>query len=155
DLDTLLHAMAASAAANVGDLVALLPAATRGRAKTRISAKSGSHDGAGYSTPSNDAERMIAELWQQLFEVERISLDDNFFDLGGHSLLLVRAHAQLQDRLCADLPIVTLLQYPTIRSLARHLAEGRADAPARDAVIDRARKQREAVARRRSLAGKG
>ncbi|MDN5863891.1 MAG: amino acid adenylation domain-containing protein [Gammaproteobacteria bacterium] len=153
DLDTVLHSMAASAAASVGDLLALLPAATRGLAKSRIAAKAGSHDGAGYSAPGNDAERVIAEVWQQLFEVERISLDDNFFDLGGHSLLLVRAHALLQDRLCVDLSIVALLQYPTVRSLARHLAQGRADALATDSVIDRARKQREAIARRRNLTG--
>jgi acyl carrier protein len=97
---------------------------------------------------------VIAEVWQGLFGVERISLDDNFFELGGHSLLLVRAHAQLRDKVRADLPIVALLQFPTIRSLARHLAGERPGAATADAAMDRARKQREALARQRNLTGK-
>ena len=81
------------------------------------------------SAPTNEAERAIAAVWQELFGVERVSLDDNFFDLGGHSLLLVQAHARLKSGLRADLPIVALLQYPTIRSLARHLTGGPSSAP--------------------------
>ncbi|MGA9829320.1 MAG: condensation domain-containing protein, partial [Rhodanobacteraceae bacterium] len=154
DLDTMLKAMATLASANVGDLLALLPAAVRGRAKARGAVKTRVPAGPDDSAPTSDAERVIAKLWQELFEVERISLDDNFFELGGHSLLLVRAHAELKERLSTDLPIVALLQYPTIRSLARHLAQGSADAARADAVIDRARKQREANARRRNLTGK-
>jgi len=153
DLDTILHAMTTSTASNVGDLLALLPAATRGVAKGQVAAKAGSRGGAGYSAPGNGIEREIAELWQQLLDVERISLDDNFFELGGHSLLLLRLHAQIRDKLRADLPIVALLQYPTIRSLARHLAEGHADETTPGAVMDRARKQREAISRRRNVSG--
>jgi hypothetical protein len=83
-----------------------------------------------------------------------VSLDDNFFELGGHSLLLLKAHVQLKERLRADLPIVALLQYPTIRALARHLTEGPSGGPTPQSTIDRAQKQREAQLRQRTLAGR-
>ncbi len=153
DLDIVLRAFGQSGAASVGDLLALLPAALRGRARaaslSRTSARTGD-----YVAPGSEAERVIAELWRELFGVDRISLDDNFFELGGHSLLLVRAHALLKQRLRADLPIVALLQYPTVRSLARHLSGERATTPGSEAAVDRARKQREAYARQRNLPGK-
>ena len=120
---------ASRAAADVQDLRALLPATSRGRAKAAASARTAAR-GNGYAAPTSDIERVIAEVWQDLFGVERISLDDNFFELGGHSLLLVRAHAQLRDKVRADLPIVALLQYPTIRvarSPSRRRATGRRD----------------------------
>jgi non-ribosomal peptide synthetase component F len=151
DLSTLLEGIARGA--DVQDLRALLPTSSRGRAKAATSARTAAR-GNGYAAPTNDIERVIAEVWQGLFGVERISLDDNFFELGGHSLLLVRAHAQLRDKVSADLPIVALLQFPTIRSLARHLAGERPGAATADAAMDRARKQREALARQRNLTGK-
>ena len=57
-----------------------------------------SDEGAGslallYTAPTTETERAVAALWQELFGVERVSLDDNFFDLGGHSLLLLQAHS--------------------------------------------------------------
>jgi len=109
-----------------------------------------------YSAPSSEAEREIATVWQELFGVDRVSLDDNFFDLGGHSVLLVQAHARLKARLRADLPIVALLQHPTVRSLARYLS-GSANPDgekAANVAMDRAQKQREAQMRQRNLAGR-
>ncbi len=151
DLDAILRAMAVDAA-TVDDVLARLPATMRGRAGS-FAANAASRS-TSYTAPTNEVERVISAIWQQLFGVERISLDDNFFELGGHSLLLVRAHAQLKDKLDANLPIVALLQYPTVRALARHLAGVRAGTSSPEAAMDRARKQREALARQRSLTGK-
>ena len=153
ELRLVLEGMARAADTNVAALAALLPAESRGVAKAASAAVPARRED--YAAPTNEIERVIAEVWQSLFDVERISLDDNFFELGGHSLLLVRAHAALRDRLRIDLPIVALLQYPTARALARHLAGGHAAAAAAtDAAIDRARKQREALARQRRLSGR-
>jgi acyl carrier protein len=151
DLEAILRAIAAGTA-SVDGLLERMPATLRGRAAA-CAARAASRS-ADYVAPTNEIERVIGGIWQQLFGVERISLDDNFFELGGHSLLLVRAHAQLRDKLDANLPIVALLQYPTVRALARHLAGGRTSAPSPDAAMDRARKQREALARQRTLTGK-
>lgn len=71
--------------------------------------------------PANDLEREIAALWAQVLRVAQPGIDDNFFDLGGDSLLLARVHQQLRARGHATLAIVDLLNYPTIRALAGRL----------------------------------
>jgi Condensation domain/Phosphopantetheine attachment site len=74
-------------------------------------------------------EQDIAALWCELFGAPQVDLDDNFFDIGGHSLLLVQAHRLMQERWGIELPVVALLRHPTVRSLARHL-DGTTQAPA-------------------------
>ena len=153
DLATVLDAMSHSTTASMTTILAALPERLRGTAALVAAAARQPARGGPHAAPTNDIERVIAALWQELFDVDQVSLDDNFFDLGGHSLLLVRAHVELKKRLRADLPIVALLQYPTIRTLARHLAEGGPIAgPTPQAAIDRAEKQRRAQARLRKLA---
>lgn len=71
--------------------------------------------------PANDLEREIAALWAQTLRVAQPGIDDNFFDIGGDSLLLARVHQQLRARGHAALAIVDLLNYPTIRALAGRL----------------------------------
>jgi amino acid adenylation domain-containing protein/non-ribosomal peptide synthase protein (TIGR01720 family) len=101
-----------------------------------------------YTAPASEMERRVAGIWQELFEVDDISLEENFFDLGGHSLLLVRAHQRLRESLRPDLSIVALLRYPTIRALARHLENVDERPRGRDAILERARRQRGVQARR-------
>ena len=102
--------------------------------------------------PRTETEARIAAIWRELFEAEAIGLDENFFDLGGHSLLLLRAHARLREDLGRDLPVVALLRFPTVRALARHLS-GEEAAMSSD-VVDRARRQKEALARARNVLGR-
>ncbi|MDC8758074.1 non-ribosomal peptide synthetase [Janthinobacterium fluminis] len=78
--------------------------------------------------PASDLERAIAAVWAQVLGVAQPGIDDNFFDLGGHSLLLARVHQQLRARGHAALSIVDLLNYPTIRALAGHLQRAGAGA---------------------------
>ncbi|HEX7240013.1 MAG TPA: amino acid adenylation domain-containing protein, partial [Longimicrobiaceae bacterium] len=66
-------------------------------------------------------ERVLAEVWKEVLGVDHVAPDDGFFDLGGHSLLLVRVHALLQERLGREVPIVELFQHPTLGGLAAHL----------------------------------
>jgi len=98
-------------------------------------------------------EEVVAAIWRELFHVDRIGMDDNFFDLGGHSLLLVRAHERLLEQVRADLPIATLFQYPTARSLARYLS-GVSGGVATRGTKERAEKQKEALTRMRAARGK-
>ncbi|MEA2695316.1 MAG: hypothetical protein QOJ16_4703, partial [Acidobacteriota bacterium] len=65
-------------------------------------------------------ERSIAAVWREVLGVERVGADDNFFDLGGHSLLLARVHARLSAELpeAAGITMVDLLRHPTVGSLA-------------------------------------
>jgi acyl carrier protein len=102
---------------------------------------------AGEATPRTDMERTVAEIWQELFDNPRVSLEANFFDLGGHSLLLMQAHRKLEEILERRMPIVTLLQHPTVRALARQLSGNGDSRLAVQAVNERARRQQEAMVR--------
>src|SRR5260221_13136019 len=76
-----------------------------------------------YVVPRDNLEKSIAKIWQELLHVEKVGLRDNFFDLGGNSLLVVQAQARLRDALGFDLPVVKLFQHPTVQSLADFLNE--------------------------------
>ncbi len=100
--------------------------------------------------PRTDLERLVAEAWSQALHVERVGLDENFFDLGAHSLMLAKVHAQLCDRLGRSIPIVDLFHHPTVRALAAHLAgEDRESPSLEDARRRGAARRKAAVASRR------
>ena len=82
--------------------------------------------------PAGDLERVLSGIFTEVLQVDRVSVEDNFFDLGAHSLLLVRAHAALQEQRGAKIPLVSFYQFPTIRRLAAHLG-GDGSSPAVDA----------------------
>lgn len=73
--------------------------------------------------PASRLEKRIAEVWKSVLTIERVGIDDNFFDLGGNSLLLVSAHYRINEFAPRPLALVDLFACPTIRSLARFLEE--------------------------------
>jgi len=83
--------------------------------------------------------------------VDRVGIDDNFFDLGGHSLLLMQTHNRLRASLRPDLTVVALFQYPTIRTLARYLDGGAGERVLVPEATGRANKQREALLKQRRI----
>ena len=68
--------------------------------------------------PAGELESRIAGIWRELLNLDAVGVNDNFFEVGGHSLLAARMHRRLMEILGPDLTIVDLFQYPTIRSLA-------------------------------------
>jgi len=100
-----------------------------------------------------ELEEKITSLWKEVLGTRRVGPDENFFDLGGDSLLIVAVHAQLQKLLQREIQVVDLFEYVTVRSLARHLGEAAAPAPTFAAAHEQARKQREALAKRRLAKG--
>ncbi len=74
-----------------------------------------------YQAPAGDTEQVILEIWQSLLDFDHIGVTENFFDIGGHSLLAVQVVRQLGEHLKTDIPVLTLFQYPTIRTLSEHL----------------------------------
>jgi amino acid adenylation domain-containing protein len=106
-----------------------------------------------FVAPRDETERAIAAIWRQALGVEQVGVDDNFFDLGGHSLLLVQVHGRIREALGADITVVELFQHPTVGALAARLARGEEqDAPAREAVDERARRQKAALERQKQAA---
>src|SRR5205807_8039853 len=83
-----------------------------------------------YAPPQTELERIIAAIWQETLQVDNVGRNDNFFDLGGHSLLVVHVHRRLQERSEADLSLIEMFRYPTVGSLAHHLSRGRDGRPA-------------------------
>ncbi|MFL6335978.1 MAG: amino acid adenylation domain-containing protein [Pyrinomonadaceae bacterium] len=88
--------------------------------------------GDGYAPPQNKAERLVAEVWQELLRVEKVGRRHNFFELGGHSLLLVQVRDRLRELFGREVPIIELFRHPTVSSLAEFLSS-RGDAAAPDA----------------------
>ncbi|MEM7674522.1 MAG: amino acid adenylation domain-containing protein, partial [Myxococcota bacterium] len=83
--------------------------------------------------PRGHAEREIAAMWCELLQRDQVGVEDNFFDLGGHSLLLVQLMSKLETRFEREIRITDLFQYPTVAAMARWLGEADADAlPAQD-----------------------
>jgi acyl carrier protein len=101
-----------------------------------------------YVAPRSPMETELAELWAELLGVERVGRDQGFFQLGGHSLLMLRMQARIREHMGRQVPVVDLFRYPTVASLAAYL-EGGDEAPA-------PRRGSERAARRRALAaGRG
>jgi hypothetical protein len=86
-----------------------------------------------YRAPQNDIEKALVEIWQRVLGAERVGVHDNFFDLGGNSLLLIKANREILERLQLELSIVDMFYHPTIQALAEHLLakSGPPRAPAR------------------------
>jgi amino acid adenylation domain-containing protein len=66
-------------------------------------------------------QQLILGIWQQVLSRQKISIDDNFFDLGGHSLLLTQVNEELRKQLSRDIPLIKLFECPTIRTLSNWL----------------------------------
>jgi|APTNR8051073442_1049403.scaffolds.fasta_scaffold01268_9 amino acid adenylation domain-containing protein len=79
-----------------------------------------------FAAPQSTVQKTLAHVWADLLGIDRAGIDDNFFDLGGNSLLSIQCVAQLEGH-GLKLPIVKLYQHPTIRACAAFL-EGDASA---------------------------
>jgi amino acid adenylation domain-containing protein len=77
--------------------------------------------GRDFISARNQTEQRLSELWSDTLHVDRPNIRDNFFDLGGHSLLLVQLHARLKREFNANIAVVDLFRYPTIEGLASFL----------------------------------
>jgi amino acid adenylation domain-containing protein len=70
-----------------------------------------------FVAPGTETEKKLAAMWIELLKVERIGIHDDFFDLGGHSLMAIKALSRIREEFDVDLPLATLLQAPTIAQL--------------------------------------
>jgi hypothetical protein len=109
-------------------------------------ASRGSSTAAAFVSPVGQLERQIAQVWAELLRVDAVGATDNFFDLGGNSLLLARACTMLRQRLNREIAIAELFQHATVRALARHLGGGD------DAAQPSGGEQRERAQSRRTAA---
>ena len=92
-----------------------------------------------YEVAQGQGEQVVTAIWCRLLGLERVGVNDNFFDLGGTSLLAVQSVLALREALGKDIPVVKIFQYPTARSLARHI-EGAAAEDHYQAAEERAQR---------------
>jgi phthiocerol/phenolphthiocerol synthesis type-I polyketide synthase E len=76
-----------------------------------------------YVAPTNDVEQKLAELWQELFGVEQVSIHDNFFDLGGNSLLGVQLVSRIRSTFDIELPMSALFESASVAELSKVIAD--------------------------------
>jgi amino acid adenylation domain-containing protein len=86
---------------------------------------SGAAENHSHVAPRTEIETQLAEIWRQVLNVERVGVHDNFFDLGGHSLLSVRLMAVIHKKLGRELPLSSLFQAPDIAGQAQLLQQTR------------------------------
>ena len=75
--------------------------------------------------PRTPTELALAKIWAEVLGLKQVSIDDNFFEIGGHSLLAIRLTGEIQRQFQFDLPVRAFFQHPTIRDLAAELARPR------------------------------
>ncbi|MEZ0109047.1 acyl transferase domain-containing protein/thioesterase domain-containing protein/acyl carrier protein [Catenulispora sp. EB89] len=104
---------------------------TRGRLASAMAGRSATAGTAGSATAGSATgllgrpdESAVADIWREVLGLDRIARDANFFDLGGHSLGLVRVQAAIAERLGRRLELLDLFANPTVESLARFLSAG-------------------------------
>jgi acyl carrier protein len=104
--------------------------------------------------PSSLTESRILGIWREVLKTQPIGMHDNFFDLGGHSLLLATVQTKLSQAFDREIASVDLYRYPTINSLARHLGEFDLEQRPLNSIRQRADKQLDARLRRRRVAAR-
>ena len=117
-----------------------LPLTVNGKLDTRALPAPEYTDGDRYRAPANPVEEILAGIYAQVLGVERVGVDDSFFDLGGDSLSAMRLIAAINTALDAGLAVPTVFEAPSVRSLSQQLgrrARGPASRPCMAATAPR------------------
>jgi acyl carrier protein len=72
--------------------------------------------------PRNELETKLTDIWCRVLEINQVGVDSNFFDLGGHSLLMLQVQRKIEEELGYQLSVLELFKHPTLSSLAEYLA---------------------------------
>ena len=91
--------------------------------------------GIDFEPPADDAERLLAEVWQEMIGVDRVGRDDDFFKLGGHSLLATRVIAHVKQRCGVELALKAFFERPRLKELAERVSELRWVAQSREVGV--------------------
>ncbi|MEG4587535.1 amino acid adenylation domain-containing protein [Microcoleus sp. MOSTC5] len=102
-----------------------------------------------YAAPQSELELLLAGVWSKLLKLDRVGIHDNFFEIGGNSLMTLQVAVQVRDLLAKDLPVVKLFQHPTIAQLANYLNQGQTASPSNNKFQDRADRQKAAFKRQK------
>jgi acyl carrier protein len=88
-----------------------------------------------YAAPQNEIEKNIARIWAEVHKLEKVDIDENFFDLGGDSLDIIRINTKIKKAFNEEDTVIQLLRYPTVRSFAGYLNRGKNEKVSNNGVI--------------------
>jgi phthiocerol/phenolphthiocerol synthesis type-I polyketide synthase E len=100
---------------------------------------------AAYVAASNEIEQIVVKVWQDLLGIDRLGIHDNFFDLGGNSLIGLKVISRLKKELNLDIPLIALFKGPTVSALAKVIGTGIAEEPANEESRSRGERRRDKV----------
>ena len=99
--------------------------------------------------PKDREVQTVTKIWHQVLGTENIGLNDNFFDLGGHSLLLVKMRNKIRECFKREISVLDIFQHPTINELVKFLSDEHKKEPFLDEIQNRAQKQKNLLRLRR------
>ncbi|PLP90484.1 non-ribosomal peptide synthetase [Pseudomonas sp. FFUP_PS_473] len=102
-------------------VLASLPLTANGKLDRRALPEPDAAAGREYRAPQTDTEQAIARIWAQVLDVERVGLDDHFFERGGHSLLAVQTVSRLKREFDLDVGVRELFEHPQLEAFARYV----------------------------------
>ena len=135
------------------DVVDELPTTATGKVSRLAVAQAWSQPGVGAprAAAPEGPQEPVAAVWRNALGSDTVGVDDNFFDVGGNSLSLVRVHLELQEMIGREFPLVRLYEHTTIRKITAFLAglgSGPAAAPPDEAPRREQSRERQAAQRR-------
>jgi amino acid adenylation domain-containing protein len=107
-----------------------------------------------YEPPRTPVEEVLCGIWAEVLGLPRVGVNDNFFDLGGHSLKLLQAHSKIRERLGPVVSLVDMFQYSTVSAMAAYLNRQERDEPSTESELrmqERAGKRRQVAVRYKQL----
>lgn len=99
--------------------------------------------------PANELQRKLCRIWREILCIDKVGIHDNFFDIGGTSLLSMVVSERIRDVLGVTIPVVKLFEYPQIYSLSKYLKHLEEDQPAFKKIRDRGTQRRRNIRRQR------
>ncbi|MFH8368436.1 amino acid adenylation domain-containing protein [Streptomyces sp. NPDC018031] len=118
-----------------------VPLTANGKTDRRALPRPAGAAGSG-TEPADQLERTIAGIWREVLALDAVGTDDNFFEAGGNSLLLMRVMARINADVGGSLTRVEMFMYPTVRSLTRHVRARRSGHPGQRPVVPEPRGSR-------------
>jgi amino acid adenylation domain-containing protein len=107
------------------------------------------HLKAAYVAPKSDQEKIVADIWKQTLQLEKIGIHDNVFDLGGSSLDIIKINNKLREIFDRDISVEDMFRYPTIDSFLNYLSRETDEQGIEDIVALRSQKREKGLERKR------
>jgi aryl carrier-like protein len=104
-----------------------------------------------YVAPETELERAITAIWQQVLKLEKVGIHDNFFEVGGHSLLMAQVLNKVRELSGKDISMMALFQNPTIASLCKYLGGEQIEQSSFQQAYVRTKMQEKTIVRQKEL----